>query len=174
MNQTSQRHCAGTTLIEIMVAIALFAVVGAMFSQVFIVCASLTKEANFAEVGHSRWNQAIEQLRADMWRSRSVSAVDSYMIEIELADGQWIRWTRRMDDTVPGNAGILLRSRIQGAQTLDDVSVTQFTDIGWYGEFEVRGNTLVLHSSPVGFRPEMEMTLISQMQMMGESQGGSP
>lgn len=179
MKTRTNRHPAGIALVNMLMTIVLLSVAGLLFSQIFIVTFSLVKESRLAEEGQARWDRALQQMRQDMWRSKSVAAIDPLMIEIELSDGHFVRWMRRIDETVPGSDSTLIRSMIVEGATLENLDIVEFHDIGWYGTFEVHGDNLVLHSSPVGFRPEMEMTLVSQMSLAdvtstGDVEGGSP
>lgn len=145
----------GFMLIEMMVVIGLLAVVGLIAAQLFHLMEKVERESLWQQIHESQLDQAVRQLRQDVWRAGAVEVPAPGEVRLAMSDGQEIDWAM---------SGSLTR---RSAALTEDGSTRHWKDLGVTFGFSRRGAALVVDVSQMG-EPHGRLTMVSQSMLLSE------
>jgi prepilin-type N-terminal cleavage/methylation domain-containing protein len=143
------------TILEMLVVLMLLGVFMLVSGRLFVLTFDTTRQSEKAQAQTSRFDGMVRALRADVWSSREIKAVDG---RLTISSPQrTITWSIAADHTV-------MRSEDIGGK----VREARWPELGAGLTFSCRGASVVLG---VAGRAEEkdEMVLVSQMQLAGRA-----
>ena len=147
------RIAHGFMLIEMLIVLGLLAVVALMAGQLFRVTGQISRESAQRQIRESQLDQAMQQLRADVWQASQIELRDPHSIRLHTPDGQEIEWD--MTATLSRKSFALLT----------DQSEQRWSDLGADVTFAARGPGLVITVSR-GPEVDGEFVLVSQSMLL--------
>jgi type II secretory pathway pseudopilin PulG len=125
----------GYLLVEMMIILGLLGVATVLAFQLFRQSSRATLEASNQQAKQMRFDQAMQQLRADVWTASNLKTASAHDLQIETADGHITEW--RYD-------GALRRG--QPVKATDPAR--HWDDLGFTLSFRVIGPTAVVRIEP--------------------------
>lgn len=147
------RALRGFVLIEMLIVLGLLAIVALMAGQLFRVTGQISRESAQRQIREAQLDQAVQQLRADVWRASAIQIPDLHSVRLRTPDGQEIEWD--MTSTLSRKSFALLT----------DQGERQWTDLGADLNFAARGPSLVISVSR-GPEVDGEIVLVSQSMLL--------
>jgi type II secretory pathway pseudopilin PulG len=143
----------GFVMVEMLVVIGLLAVVGLVAGQLFRVTMQVQRESAWQQIHESQLDQAVRQLRTDVWRASSIDVRRPDAVRLNMSDGQEIDWEA---------GSSLVRKSLSLAE---DQPEQRWNDLGVSLRFTQRGVGLVVDVSR-GAESQGRTTLISQEMLL--------
>lgn len=141
----------GFTMPEMLVVIGLVAFVGLVSMQLFRATLRVWRQSADEQAAQARFDQAVGQLRRDVWSARSLQTPDAHSLEIQESAGT-VHW--EADST----EGLSRKSE----RHADDRRWTRLGKLS----FEASGPTLIVRLEPTHEEAGGRMVLISQTMML--------
>ena len=152
--QAGSRLARGFMLIELLIVLGMLAVVGLVAGQLFRVTLQAEGESAAQQLDEAQFDQALGQLRADVWRASSIEVCGPNALRLNLSNGQEIDW--ESGDT-------LARKSLSLAV---DEPQQQWKDLGASLSFSPHGAAILVEVSRQN-KPEGRVVLISQPMLLG-------
>lgn len=154
-NGDQSRFCVagGFMLVEMLIVIGMLAVVALVAGQLFQVINHAQREAAAQQMQEAQLDQAIRQLRTDVWRASSIEVRGSDALRLNLPNGQEIDW----------EAGKILARK--SLSLSEDEPQRQWKDLGATLSFSPRGAGVVVEVLRE-HKPEGRVELISQSMLL--------
>lgn len=140
-------------LVEMLIVIGMLAVVALVAGQLFRVINQAQRESGAQQMQEAQLDQAIRQLRTDVWRASSIEVRGSDAVRLILPNGQEIDW----------EAGEMLTRK--SLSPAEDEPQRQWKDLGATLSFRLRGAGVVVDVSRE-HKPEGRVELISQSMLL--------
>ena len=123
------RPC-GFMLLEILVILGLLAVAALLSARLYFITGQAAQRANQRQTAQAQFDQALAQLRSDVWQAKSVELKDPHTLMIHDAEETTITWQSSQS----------LQRRPGGPQA----HIQHWPEIGGVLEFEVRGPEVIV------------------------------
>jgi len=150
----ANRRTRGFVLVEMMFVIGLLAIVGLIVGQLYFASTQTTQRVARMQAAETRFDQAVRQLRRDVWNASGCTLSDPHTLRVERSDGKAIEWT----------TGQFLRRNSDGAREAWDELQTDL-------HFEVRGPIVVVVQDPAEGEAGGRVALLDEAALL---KGGRP
>ena len=155
--KVNRTACSGFVLIEMMIALGLLAIVGLMAAQVFRSVSRAWHQAAVQQSAEMRLDQAVHQLRLDVWNASSMESPDPQTLRIHPADGPAIEW--RLGKAVERSSGAATPPQVQ-----------RWSDFQAELSIALHGDVVEINAGQGPGVPAGQITLVSQSMLLNRRQ----